>query len=357
MHPNGEWGTATNHGFTGHEQLDETYLTHMNGRVYDYRLGRFLSVDPLISNPASSQAINPYSYIGNNPMSGTDPSGYCSVVTGGRMCGIDKGGGDSGPMELGGSGPLDNVYDQSGARIGTWSHEPNGDRSDNWIEDTPTNGAATNQNGRQNNTTPGDQGAPATIGMQDGQQRDQTTPAPGSSTSSSGGGISTEGSTPVHLALNIRFVDNSGHLVDNALTKGLIGAAEKTWSGTFGEYSTTANFRDSGARVVTVLLNSDAAGGISVTPSVVGQFQFRDNVRLFTEAYNNGVDPAIRYTPQSLRDTFAHEVGHVLGSGEQFNEHGPFPGHERDIMGVVGTGNKTVESTIREILSWRGLYP
>jgi hypothetical protein len=48
----------------------------MNGRVYDYRLGRFLSVDPIISNPLSSQAINPYSYIGNNPLSGTDPTGY-----------------------------------------------------------------------------------------------------------------------------------------------------------------------------------------------------------------------------------------------------------------------------------------
>src|SRR5689334_20062639 len=45
----------------------------MNGRVYDYRLGRFLSVDPIISNPANSQSINPYSHIGNNPLSGVGP--------------------------------------------------------------------------------------------------------------------------------------------------------------------------------------------------------------------------------------------------------------------------------------------
>jgi RHS repeat-associated protein len=76
MHPNGEAGTTTNHGITGHEQLDETFLTHMNGRIYDYRLGRFLSVDLVIGNPANSQAINPYSYLGNNPFSGVDPSGY-----------------------------------------------------------------------------------------------------------------------------------------------------------------------------------------------------------------------------------------------------------------------------------------
>jgi hypothetical protein len=44
--------------------------------VYDYSLGRLLSVDPIISNPANSQSINPYSYIGNNPLSGVDPTGY-----------------------------------------------------------------------------------------------------------------------------------------------------------------------------------------------------------------------------------------------------------------------------------------
>jgi len=71
----GDYGGTTDHGFTGHEHLDDTYLIHMNGRVYDYRLGRFLSVDPIISNPANSQSINPYSYIGNNPLSGTDPTG------------------------------------------------------------------------------------------------------------------------------------------------------------------------------------------------------------------------------------------------------------------------------------------
>jgi hypothetical protein len=48
----------------------------MNGRVYDYQLGRFLSVDPHIDAPLNSQSLNPYSYIMNNPLSGTDPTGY-----------------------------------------------------------------------------------------------------------------------------------------------------------------------------------------------------------------------------------------------------------------------------------------
>jgi RHS repeat-associated protein len=69
-------------GFTGHEHLDDSYgqhkLIHMNGRMYDPQLGRFLGVDPIIQFPANGQSLNPYSYIMNNPMSGTDPTGYAA---------------------------------------------------------------------------------------------------------------------------------------------------------------------------------------------------------------------------------------------------------------------------------------
>lgn len=67
---------ATRRGFTDHEHLDEVELIHMNGRVYDYNVGRFMSVDPFIQEPGNSQSINPYSYIMNNPLAGTDPTGY-----------------------------------------------------------------------------------------------------------------------------------------------------------------------------------------------------------------------------------------------------------------------------------------
>ena len=56
-----------------------TQLIHMYGRGYDYNLGRFLSIDPIIQSPASSQSMNPYIYICNNPLSGTDPSGYAEA--------------------------------------------------------------------------------------------------------------------------------------------------------------------------------------------------------------------------------------------------------------------------------------
>ena len=68
--------TVINRGFTDHEHLDDQQLIHMNGRVYDYNVGRFMSVDPFIVDAKNSQAINPYSYVMNNPLGYTDPTGY-----------------------------------------------------------------------------------------------------------------------------------------------------------------------------------------------------------------------------------------------------------------------------------------
>jgi len=55
----------------------------MNGRAYDYNLGRFYGVDPFIQFPSNSQSLNPYSYLMNNPLAGTDPTGYaaCAAVS------------------------------------------------------------------------------------------------------------------------------------------------------------------------------------------------------------------------------------------------------------------------------------
>ncbi len=63
-------------GYTGHEHLDNVGLIHMNGRVYDANLGRFLSADPIVQAPNNLQSLNRYSYVLNNPMSYTDPSGH-----------------------------------------------------------------------------------------------------------------------------------------------------------------------------------------------------------------------------------------------------------------------------------------
>lgn len=66
-------------GYTDHEMLDTAQFVHMKGRVYDPTLGRFLSPDPVLGQLGSPQSLNPYSYVGNNPLSATDPSGYSAA--------------------------------------------------------------------------------------------------------------------------------------------------------------------------------------------------------------------------------------------------------------------------------------
>lgn len=63
-------------GYTNHKMINDMDIIHMNGRTYDPTLGRFLQADPFIQFPNNSQSYNRYSYVLNNPMSYSDPSGY-----------------------------------------------------------------------------------------------------------------------------------------------------------------------------------------------------------------------------------------------------------------------------------------
>jgi RHS repeat-associated protein len=67
---------ATRAGYTGHDHLDNLALIHMHGRVYDPRIGRFLSRDPLVSDPGRGQDYNGYAYVRNGPLRYTDPTGW-----------------------------------------------------------------------------------------------------------------------------------------------------------------------------------------------------------------------------------------------------------------------------------------
>ena len=66
----------TNRGYTNHEQVDSMGLIHMNGRMYDSILARFISADPVVQAPLDMQSYNRYSYVRNNPLAYTDPTGY-----------------------------------------------------------------------------------------------------------------------------------------------------------------------------------------------------------------------------------------------------------------------------------------
>jgi RHS repeat-associated protein len=74
-----EWSgiaAVTHRGFTYQEHVDDVGLIHMNGRMYDPLIGRFISADPVVPDSLGAQAANRYAYVGNNPLSLTDRSGY-----------------------------------------------------------------------------------------------------------------------------------------------------------------------------------------------------------------------------------------------------------------------------------------
>ncbi len=59
-------------GYAG-EQLDENGLIFLRARYYDPGSGRFLNMDP------SRQEVNPYGYVGGNPVMYTNPSGEICI--------------------------------------------------------------------------------------------------------------------------------------------------------------------------------------------------------------------------------------------------------------------------------------
>ena len=71
---------STTRGFTGHEMLDGLDVIHMNGRIYDPTLGRFLQADPVIQDVTNPQSWNAYTYVFNNAYRYTDPTGMVSVL-------------------------------------------------------------------------------------------------------------------------------------------------------------------------------------------------------------------------------------------------------------------------------------
>jgi RHS repeat-associated protein len=67
---------VTREGYTFQTVLGSMGLNHMNGRIEDAIVGRFLSADAYTSEPDFTQGWNRYSYVDNNPLTYVDPSGF-----------------------------------------------------------------------------------------------------------------------------------------------------------------------------------------------------------------------------------------------------------------------------------------
>ncbi len=62
--------------YTGQRQIAELGIYHYNARFYSPKLGRFLSADSIMSGMANPQNLNRFSYVANNPLRYTDPTGH-----------------------------------------------------------------------------------------------------------------------------------------------------------------------------------------------------------------------------------------------------------------------------------------
>ena len=71
----------TEHHFTGKERDAESGNDYFGARYYASSMGRFLSPDPLLNSgrPDDPQSWNRYSYVSNNPLNRTDPTGLYTV--------------------------------------------------------------------------------------------------------------------------------------------------------------------------------------------------------------------------------------------------------------------------------------
>lgn len=70
-------GSLSKYLFTGQEKDLETGLNYYGARYYNSHITRFTQADTLLSDPYDPQQLNRYSYVRNNPLKYTDPSGHC----------------------------------------------------------------------------------------------------------------------------------------------------------------------------------------------------------------------------------------------------------------------------------------
>jgi RHS repeat-associated protein len=67
-------------GFTGHVNAADIGLVYMQQRYYDPVAGRFLSIDPVVTDANSGGGFNRYAYANNSPYKYIDPDGRFGVV-------------------------------------------------------------------------------------------------------------------------------------------------------------------------------------------------------------------------------------------------------------------------------------
>lgn len=112
-----------NHGFLGKPSDSVTGLDLLGARNYDPVLGRFLTADPLFEAGDPNQ-MGGYTYAGDNPATGSDPTGTIRVNPDGTQC--SGGWNECGPgnVSSGNSGSTGNTNTSSGNTGGSPTPSP-----------------------------------------------------------------------------------------------------------------------------------------------------------------------------------------------------------------------------------------
>ena len=97
-------GLLIDRGYTSHEHFFDVGIIHMNGRLYDPLLRRFLNADENIQDPTNTQNYNKYGYVMNNPMMYSDPSGefwtvFIGAIVGSYLSGVQANNGNFNPIK------------------------------------------------------------------------------------------------------------------------------------------------------------------------------------------------------------------------------------------------------------------
>jgi RHS repeat-associated protein len=103
--------------YTGEQVDDETGLIYLRSRYYDPEIGRFISRDPFAGFDTSTQSLNRYTYVQNNPVRYADPSGKNPVLAAVGLAGFYGACANTGWY----IGEQAAIYVQTGENRGSWA--------------------------------------------------------------------------------------------------------------------------------------------------------------------------------------------------------------------------------------------
>jgi len=99
-------------------------IYHYGARFYSPKLGRFISPDSIVPNQFNPQDLNRFSYVLNNPLRYTDPTGHraCDDFDSAGRCITAPGGGGAGFGGLHPKKPKDKKVDNSDGTCGSGNY-------------------------------------------------------------------------------------------------------------------------------------------------------------------------------------------------------------------------------------------